>query len=124
MLTTHAAPARITASRRASASLGIEVSPREEDHSERSIDQVQQLRRPASECESGQTHQALDRGQTGHHEVARAEPAGDLSVSKVSVGAPDRKHESEREKCAGTDTVEKYKYLHQPVGEVLTCSRK
>src|SRR3979411_1755783 len=68
-----------------------------------------------SHNEQRQADQALERGEAGHHQIARPESPAYLRMAKVAVCAPDSEHDCEGDKSARSERVEE----DESVGQLM-----
>src|SRR5438874_4036551 len=98
------------------AAVRVEVRARQEQDGERSVDEVEEVAcGVAAEDQGGQAEQALHRGQPGHDQVGRAEPAAQRLVAEVVIRAPQREQHRKYHEQAGAVPVEEGERGHSGV---------
>ena len=103
--------------------LRIEVRARQEQHGEDAVHDVQQRGRALAGNEHSQAGESLHRGDPGHDEETRSEPAGQGRAAEVQVRAPDAEDDGERDQGARADLVHEQQGVRH-AGDGATRCRK
>src|SRR5437899_8691035 len=96
--------------------MGIQVCARKEQHSEDSVDDVQEPGGRVSCYQEREPEESLEGGQAGHDQVARAEPTAHLRMAEVSIRAPDTERNREGDQRSRTHRVEEDERVGQLMG--------
>src|SRR5258706_13573605 len=94
----------------------IQVSARQENHSEDPIDHVQDPAGRVTESEDGESRHSLDPSEAGHDQEAGAKSAAHLRVTEVAIRAPQTEQHGENDQRIRADPVDEKERIRQLMG--------